>query len=132
MSDDRQHQLARIAQRLRDMQTDEFTTPADLRRYIAGIHERLLFSPAEQLHLATSIGDANLFQDANVAVGNITGGDFNQKQQSGGVDNTGATINAMRDMVAGDKVVNQFFGGKAPADGQRLLTAYSKPKVVVV
>ena len=124
MSDDRQHQLARIAQRLRDMQTDEFATPADLRRYIAGIHERLLFSPAEQLHLATSIGDANLFQDANVAVGNITGGDFTQKQQSGGVDNTGATINAMRDMVAGDKVVNQFFGGKAPADGQRLLTAY--------
>jgi hypothetical protein len=48
---------------------------------------------------SVTLGDANTIADANAAIGNRTGRDFNQKNQSGGVDASGTHIELMRDMV---------------------------------
>ena len=73
---------------------------------------------------SATVGDDNTITDANAAIGNVTGGNLTQKTISRGIDFSNADIEKMGDPVAGDKIVNQFFGGKPPRDGKTLLTAY--------
>jgi len=73
---------------------------------------------------AATVGDANAITDATAAIGNTTGGDFTQNNQSGGINFQQAEIAQMGDPVARDKIVNQFFGGKPPPNGPALLHTY--------
>jgi formylglycine-generating enzyme required for sulfatase activity len=55
-----------------------------------------------------TIGDDNTFDAGNAVLASTAARDINQHNET----------------VAGDKIVNQFFAGKPPADGKALLTAY--------
>jgi formylglycine-generating enzyme required for sulfatase activity len=56
-----------------------------------------------------SIGDDNTITNSNVMFDAKAGGNITQTNN---------------ELVAGPKIVNQFFGGKPPVDGKALLTAY--------
>ncbi len=51
---------------------------------------------------------------ANAAIGNTAGRDVTQKNQSGGVDASGANITQMRDIVGRDKYETTIYHGDAP------------------
>ena len=69
-----------------------------------------------------TLGDANTITDANAAIGNMTGRDFTQNTQSGGIDNRDATFERVRDIIGGNQSITNNYG--AQTDLRPLIEAY--------
>ena len=124
MSHDRQQQLDHMITMLRgmiqlDMPHETIHTTA------AHLVTQHTLTTSEQAVISQSLGMANLFDHSNVAQGNITGGDFSQKTQSGGNDLHGSQINRLGKVIAGDNIEQQtIIQGVPPRSLDMLMRQY--------